>query len=68
VYWENVSGLTRVVGISPGPAGGTLFSLRLPDVGRIDSYRVQVDQASNLENDLVAGAACAVQLDWAILP
>jgi hypothetical protein len=63
LHWESVSGLTRVVGISPGPAAGPLFSIQLRDIGRIDSYRVQVDQAADLDFDIVESAAFEVRLD-----
>lgn len=52
-FTESVAGATRVAVVLPGPADGPLLTIRVPDVGTIDRYRVVVDQAADVSNDVV---------------
>ena len=62
LYWETVSGTTRVVAIYPRPASGPLFTVYVPDTRVLDRYVVRVEQAANTLNDPVDAGSLSVEL------
>jgi len=63
LYWETVSGTTRVVAVFPGPASGALFTIHVPDTRIVDRYVVRIEEAADTRNDVVDAGAVSVQLN-----
>lgn len=63
VYWETVSGTTRVAAVFPGPASGALFTIQVPDTRIINQYDVQLEEAADTYNDVSDAGAVSVQLN-----
>jgi hypothetical protein len=63
LYWETVSGTTRVVAVFPGPASGALFTIHVPDTRVVSRYVVRLEEAADTYNDVSDAGAVSVQLN-----
>ena len=61
-FSETVAGATRIAVVLPGPADGPLLTIRVPDVGTIDRYRVVVDEAADASNEIVGSNSVTLVL------